>query len=49
MNINEKGIVNIFSNPLNDINKQSIKEINPAKINGLICGNVCFFAVLLGV
>lgn len=32
MNINEKGKVNIFSNPLNYINKQSIKEINPQRL-----------------
>lgn len=35
MNINEKGKVNIFSNPLNDINKQSVKEINPQRLMDL--------------
>lgn len=42
MNINEKGKVNIFSNPLNDINKQSVKEINPQRLMDLFVAMFVF-------
>lgn len=38
--INEKGKVNIFSNHLNDINKQSIKQINPQRLMKLFVAMV---------